>query len=236
MGRPETAVRATALFVGVAYGLALYWAGIRLEPDLRRILAYLPSLAILGLVAWDVQVWRWPLIHRITSRPRLDGLWRASLSPTAESHIPPGGNRGPISAYMAISQSYWRLGVRVITQESHSVTRSHFWSTEASYDLEWVTFVYENAPQQRVQERSKRHLGTCTLQPGSKVPVRMNAAYFTDRYTQGDIELELVGRDGSVAAFADAQRKEVELRRQSQKGAERKKKLRGILGLDTEKT
>jgi len=229
MARPDRAVRIVATLVCLTYSAALYWSGITIEPDLRRSLAYLPGLAVLLVLAWDVQVWRWPGVHRLTSRPRLDGLWSATIQPTAESHIPAGGNRGPIPAYLAVSQTYWRFSARLITKESQSSTRAHFWFPSSAHDIEWVSFIYDNSPRQAYQHRSARHLGTCTLRPGSRNPGSLSAAYFTDRYTQGDIELTLLGRDGSVAAFREAAEKEAELRDKSEKRQERYARLRAKL-------
>lgn len=229
MGRPDVAVRITAMFTSIAYGLALYWVGIRIDADVRRALAYLPILAVIGLIAWDLQVWRWPLLHRLTGRPRLDGLWRATLMPTKESHIPSGGNRGPIVAYLAISQTFWRFNATLITKESYSVTRTHYWMSELGHGLEWVSFIYDNSPQRQYQDRSTRHLGTCTLRPGARRPSLMSASYFTDRYTQGDIELELIGRDGAVASFIEAEAKAPELQQKAVKAADRKTLLLRII-------
>lgn len=229
MGRPDVSVRITAVFTSVAYGLALYWVGIRIDTDLRRALAYLPILAVMGLIAWDLQVWRWPLLHRLTGRPRLDGLWRANLMPTTESRIPPGGKQGPIVAYLAISQTFWRFSATLITKESYSVTRTHYWMDELGHGLEWVSFIYDNSPQRQHQNRSTRHLGTCTLRPGARKPTLMSASYFTDRYTQGDIELELVGRDCTVASFAEAEAKVLELQQEAITAASRKAALLKIV-------
>lgn len=231
MGRPDIAVRITAVFTSAAYGIALYWVGIRIDADIRRALAYLPILAVLGLVAWDLQVWHWPLLHRLTGRPRLDGLWRVTLLPTKESHIPPGGNRGPIVAYLAISQTFWRFNATLITKESYSVTRTHYWMGELGDALEWVSFIYDNSPQRQYQNRSTRHLGTCTLRPGARKPSLMSGAYFTDRYTQGDIELELIGRDSAVASFTESEAKVLELQQKAATADARKAALLKVVTL-----
>ena len=39
-----------------------------------------------------------PGVQRLSRRPFLNGIWSASLRPTPDSHIPQGGNRGPIVA------------------------------------------------------------------------------------------------------------------------------------------
>ncbi len=95
-----------------------------------------------------------------TSRTRIDGLWRVELVPTDESHIPAGGNRGPIPGFLVISQSYWSVYVRQFTVESASRSRAFFWEHPDGAEAETLTFVYENVPQQQYQHRSQRHLGT----------------------------------------------------------------------------
>lgn len=210
MRRPGQAVRITAVGVGLAYALVLYLVGIRLDSDLRRGLAYLPAVATLLLIAWDLWVWRWPLVWKSTPRPRLDGLWSVTLHPTEESHIPAGGNRGPISGYLVITQTYWTISLRLFTKESSSVSRSFFWDNSHGAVTESLTFVYDNTPMQREQNRSPRHLGTCALRPGNRRPTEIQGMYFTDRYTQGDMRLTFVVRNADAGSFDEAARKQSE--------------------------
>lgn len=207
MNRPGQIVRIIAVGVGLAYSLVLYLTGVRIDADVRRGLAYLPTLATFLLTAWDLWVWRWPLVWRAAARPRLDGLWAVTLHPTAESHIPKDGNRGPIPAYLVVKQTYWTIAVRLFTEESASVSRSFFWDGSHGTGTEWLTFVYENTPMQRHQNRSKRHLGTCSFRPGNRRPVEIEGTYFTDRYTQGDMSLTFVSRDTDAGSYDEATRK-----------------------------
>lgn len=207
MRRPGQIVRITAVGVGIAYGVVLYLAGVRLDPDIRRGLAYLPALATLVLIAWDLWIWRWPLAWRASPRPRLEGLWAVTLHPTAGSHIPEGGNRGPIPAFLVVTQTYWTIALRLFTAESSSVSRSFFWDGTHGTGTEWLTFVYDNTPMQRHQHRSTRHLGVCSLKPGNRQPTEIEGTYFTDRYTQGDMHLTLVSRDTNAGSFNEAARK-----------------------------
>lgn len=210
MKRPGQAVRITAVGVGLAYALVLHLVGIRLDSDIRRGLAYLPAVATLLLIAWDLWVWRWPLVWKSTPRPRLDGLWSVTLHPTDDSHIPAGGNRGPIPAYLVITQTYWTISLRLFTAESSSVSRSFFWDSSHGTGTEWLTFVYDNTPMQRQQHRSQRHLGTCSLRPGNRRATEVQGMYFTDRYTQGDMHLSFVDRDTDAGSFDEAARKHAE--------------------------
>jgi hypothetical protein len=207
MRRPSLLVRITAVGVGLVYAVVLYLVGIRIDQEIKQGLAYLPALATLLLIAWDLSVWRWPLIWRATSRPRLDGLWAVTLHPTEESHIPIGGNRGPIDAYMVVKQTYWTIAVRQFTAESSSVSRSFFWDASHGTGTDWLTFIYDNTPMQRHQHRSMRHLGACSLRPGNRQPTEIEGMYFTDRYTQGDMKMTLLDRDTNAGSYDEATRK-----------------------------
>lgn len=192
------------------YAVVLYLVGIRLDLGLRQALAYLPVLAALLLVVWDLWVWRWPLVWRSTSRPRVDGLWRVQLHPTDGSRIPPGGNRGPVDAYIVVRQTYWTIAVRQFTAESSSISRSYFWDAHGT-GTDWLTFIYDNTPAQRHQPRSQRHLGACSLYPGNRRPTEIEGMYFTDRYSKGDITMALVSRDTDAGSFVEAVRKQAEV-------------------------
>lgn len=83
MGRPTKLVRYAVVGVSLVYTAALYLAGLRLDTQFKQVLALLPLVAALDLTAWDL------FLDRLTRRPRLQGLWRGELHPTAaESCIP----------------------------------------------------------------------------------------------------------------------------------------------------
>jgi hypothetical protein len=205
MAKPTTAVRVTVIAVGIVYTLALKVSGVSLDSLARQVIAALPAVAAGALVVWDLWLWRMPVLQRLTGRPRIDGLWLATLEPTGESHIPKGGNRGPIPAYLAITQSYWSLAIRQYTRESTSDSRASFWERRSGASWETVAFVYDNTPMHRHQHRSGRHLGTCQLDPTEQAPIEMAGAYFTDRYTKGDMSLTLLDRTRGYASFAAAE-------------------------------
>jgi len=204
MSRPAQPVRYTVVGVSVVYAVVLQLAGLRLDTPLKQALTFLPAVAAGILVAWDLLLWRLPGFARLTKRPRLDGLWRVELHPTAESRIPPEGNHGPIAAYLVITQTSWSIAVRQYTGESTSDSRAHYWQRSPGAAVETLAFLYDNTPEQRHQDRSPRHLGTCLLDPASKAPREMAGWYFTDRYTKGDMTLELVDRSTGHPSFASA--------------------------------
>ncbi|WP_433612432.1 hypothetical protein [Prescottella agglutinans] len=192
------------LAVGIAYTGVLAISGISLDSTAKILVGWFPALAAAALLIWDLWGWRIPPLNRLTHRPRIDGLWEVSLTPTEESHIPAGGNRGPIPAYIVISQSYWSLHVRQMTFESGSDSKSFFWDRIPGSDVERLSFLYQNDPRPEHLPRSPRHLGSCSLNTARLVPTRIQGVYFTDRYTQGEMDLRLIDRTKGYTSFQEA--------------------------------
>ena len=184
--------------------MLLYLSNVQLDTGYKLLLGWLPAAAALVLTVWDLWAWRWPGINKLTHRPRIDGLWKAELQPTAESHIPPDGNRGPIPAFVIISQSFWSIHVRQITIESSSRSRSYFWEARGDADVERLNFLYENDPRPEHQDRSHRHLGSCTFDTTNLKPNQISGFYFTDRYTKGSMSLQLVDRTKGYGSYQEA--------------------------------
>lgn len=201
MRRPTTAIRTAAVAVGVLYAAALYLSGVHLGGLLRRALMYAPTVVSIGAVIWDLWLWRWPLVRRLVKRPHFGGLWAGTLKPTDESHIPEGGNSGPIPSFMVVNQSFWSVSVRQYTKESSSGSRSFFWRCVDDPTVEELTITYENAPRPQFQHRSTRHYGTSHLRGGGKEPTELTGEYFADRYSAGEITMVFVDRSTKSASF-----------------------------------
>jgi hypothetical protein len=204
MASPAAAVRLTATVVGTVYAVALYLSGIHIQAGAKEALSYLPTILTFLVALWDIWLWRLPLLQRLAKRPWIAGIWSASLTPTAQSHIPPGGNRGPIKAYVIISQTFWSTRIRQYTAESRSDSHASIWSDTASGSDRTLTYTYANRPRQELEDRSRPHLGTASLDIVGLRPSTMTGDYFTDRYTKGDMELHLIDRTTDYADFASA--------------------------------
>jgi hypothetical protein len=203
MRRPSTLVRLTALGISLIYAVVLYLNGVHLHRGVKEIVGYIPTLATLLLAVWDVWLWRLPGIQHISGRPWLGGVWSATLLPTAESHIPEGGNKGPIRAYIVIRQTYWSIAVRQYTAESRSDSRAAIWAKTGGGEL--LTYNYTNKPRRELEARSQPHLGTAALDVVGLRPNVLHGDYFTDRYTKGDMEVRLFDRSTGYGDFAAAQ-------------------------------
>lgn len=206
MARPAVAVRATAIVVGVTYAVALYASGIHLQDGAKKALSYLPTLLTLLVAAWDLWLWRLPGVQKLSRRPLLLGTWQAKLTPTDASHIPESGNRGPIEAYAVIHQTYWSVDVRQYTAESRSDSRASLWTNSPSQAVRTLIYTYANQPRRGLEQRSQSHLGTAALDIVGMKPTMISGDYFTDRYTKGDMRLELVDRTTGHPDFSAARR------------------------------
>lgn len=147
MTSPAQSIRWGAAAASTIYGVLLYVLGLRPDQELKYAFAYVPAALGYLILVFDKWARRWPGVHRITGHPRLDGTWRTTLTPNAESHIPTGGNRGPIRAYLTVEQSYWTLHATLRTAESSSrPSNATIQKTDGS-GISELRFLYENVPQ-----------------------------------------------------------------------------------------
>lgn len=200
----KTAVRVTAVVVGLIYAAALLVSGIKLDTWLKQLLGLLPTLAVALVITFDLRVWRLSFIHRFLSRPLLLGTWKVSLTPHTDSHIPDGGNWGPIDAYLIIEQTFWTLSATLHTAESTSRSRAARFVARSESKAQLLTFMYENVSRRDHRERSPRHIGACEISIESRDPDRLVGEYFTDRFTAGEMQIELYDRSTGHTNFAAA--------------------------------
>lgn len=213
--RPTALVRIVVLSVGLIYTVVLAGSGVSLDSPAKLIVGWFPAAASMVLLVWDLWGWRLPLLNRLTHRPRIDGLWEVTLTPTDESVIPEGGNRGPIPAYIVITQSYWSLHVRQMTAESASDSKTFFWERVPGDDIERLSFLYQNDPRPEHRSRSHRHSGSCSFNTARLVPRMISGIYFTDRYTQGEMDIRLVDRTKGYTSYQEASEHVARLRSDS---------------------
>lgn len=206
MARPAAAVRLTATVVGAAYAVALYISGVHIQAGAKQALSYLPTVLTFLVALWDVWLWRLPVLQSLAKRPWIAGIWSVTLTPTAASLIPEGGNRGPIKGYVIINQTFWSIGVRQYTAESRSDSRATVWSETTGGSERTLTHTYANRPRQELEHRSRPHLGAAALDVVGLRPSIITGDYFTDQYTKGDMILYLVDRSTGYADFASAEK------------------------------
>lgn len=206
-----TIVRWAASGVSALWAVALYVSGFHLATDLRHALAYLPSAAGLLVVGFDLWFWKAPLIRKVSGRPRIYGTWAATLQPSKDSHIPEGGNKGPITAAVVIEQTFFTTAIRQYTEESSS--KSDTSTITADRDArqgKTLYFTYSNIVTPEHAPRSPAHHGAALLDVVGDAPASLSGMYWTARLTTGSMSLTLVDRktdrpgDEAIAAVQPA--------------------------------
>lgn len=187
---PPNLVRIGAVGASLVWSAVLYLAGVELPTAAQHVVANLPTAAVVLVVAFDLWMWKWPGIRNFVGRPRIGGTWTTIITPRPDSHIPPGGNPGPIDAATVIEQTFWTLVVSVSTAESRSTSlAAHIERDGASRKRYQVTYTYRNTPKAAVRGRSPIHVGAVQLCVDGDEPAAMDGSYWTDRLTVGDMEL-----------------------------------------------
>lgn len=204
MGRPTALARTIALVISGIYSIVLFKLDFELPGWWRLVVSFLPTAVVLGVVAWDLWLWRLPGVQRFVRRPDLRGLWRVTLTPHPDSAIPDGGNRGPISAFIEVKQSFWTIYLRLYSEQSSSKTTATTWLPTYETSVDSLTFTYDNLPKISESHRSMRSTGACNLMPTTLKPREIEGSYFTDRFTKGDMVLSLVDRTSGYSSFPAA--------------------------------
>lgn len=200
------AVRTTALLVSLAYSVIVFLSGVQMPETARWTVSALPTVAVVGLVAWDLVLWRLPILQSLTRRPDLRGFWRVKLTPHCDSNIPPEGNRGPIDGFLEVRQSFWSIYVRMYTAESSSTSTASTWLPTFETEVDNLSYLYQNIPKVEVSDRSARSAGAASLEPASLNPTEVAGRYFSDRATRGDVFCTFLDRRVGHATFDAASR------------------------------
>ena len=178
------------MVVSLVWTAVLYASGIHLPTAGEQVLANVPTLLTLLGVAFDLWLWRIPLLGGVHRRPRIYGTWQTTITPHPDSHIDNEENRGPIEATVEIEQSFWSLTVTLKTAESESISRAESIAPDGgSKTRKVLTYVYTNTPQLAVRHRSPIHVGAANLTIEGVQPDALRGTYWTDRLTVGDLEL-----------------------------------------------
>jgi hypothetical protein len=183
-------IRSVAIAVGAVWTSVLYLSDIELSTAGQQVVGNLPTVLVILTVAFDLWLWRLPGIKRLHSRPRIDGNWATTISPHPASHIPTGGNAGPIAATTVIEQTFWTLTITMKDDESESISRAENITPDGgSRTRKVLTYTYTNTPKLAVRDRSPVHVGATMLTLEGPEPQTLTGVYWTSRLTMGDLAL-----------------------------------------------
>ncbi|MBI4305606.1 MAG: hypothetical protein HY678_04740 [Chloroflexi bacterium] len=176
------------LVAAVVWGGLLIVDGVVVSIEWLRHLPIVTGVLLLLLAAFDVLLWRVPVLHPwFVRRPVVHGTWRVSIRSTWTD--PNSGQQiAPIEGFMSIWQTFSRLSLRLMTDES----RSEFLGAEIlrSEDGTYrIVGVYRNEPRVSVRHRSPIHNGGLAMQVLGAPPSCLEGHYWTDRGSAGELVL-----------------------------------------------
>lgn len=191
----------------------IVWAAVLLMQGTQISIEHAAPFSIvvgfLGFVALAVEhvLWRQRWLHGwLFYRPDLRGTWLVELQSNYED--PTTGNRiSPIICYMGIAQTFSKLQLHLMTQESESWLIAHSVMKSPNEDGYRVCGVYSNKPSVHLRAfRSEIHMGAIVLDthgPQKLRPEALAGEYFTDRLTKGSLLLSK-RISAHTTRFADA--------------------------------
>lgn len=179
---------AILLFAAAIWGGLLLLEGVAITPAWLHPFSRVLGAVMILLGAFDLWLWRLPFLRGwLVKRPVLNGTWRAEVR-SNWIDTATGSKIGAKLGYMVIHQTFSRLMLSLITDES----RSELLGAEiarASDGTYRVFGVYRNEPRLSVRHRSEIHYGGLALQVAGSPPTRIEGHYWTDRATAGELTL-----------------------------------------------
>jgi hypothetical protein len=191
-------VSAILLVASVVWGAALMASGTPVGAAFFKPLSTVSGALVLALSAFDVWLWRVPALQGwFVRRPFLWGTWRAEfrsnwVDPTTGERIPPK------VGYMLVRQTYRKIRLRLMTDESTSELLVDDLVVDPDGTFR-VFAVYRNESKLEVRERSPIHYGALALTVQGSPVQALVGFYWTDRNTRGDIEIT-----GRVESYYDS--------------------------------
>jgi hypothetical protein len=195
--------RATQILVIVALTAALllgfqglneWWSDQ--QTSLIKWISTVASFISIVVIGGANLVWRtlWRGIPKLNHWifPDLNGVWEGTLQST---WIDPEINqpKGPIGATVTIRQTLFSTNIKLQTGESKSSSTRVLAEADRDADVYRFWYSYDNRANAQVAHRSPRHEGVAWLEVClDEDPDRLTGQYFTDRRTNGDLQLRRV--------------------------------------------
>lgn len=180
-----------AVAIGV-HALVLSRNGWVIPASFFAPLSVVVSALSLFLLVFDKWAWAWPLVRVFAKRPDLRGTWKADIRSTWQD--PDLGSSGkPIEAYLVIRQTASCVYVRLMTQESQSMSVAASLVLEAD-GVHVLSSIYRNESRLSKRTSSPIHHGGLILRLSGSPVKRMSGHYWTDRKSDGEIELKHITR------------------------------------------
>ena len=181
-------VQIVAAVVVAVFAVGIIVSGGKVNVQWLRFYSLAVFIAIILLTAWDRFLWHVGPVQRINAVPRdIRGTWRGTLT---SNWTAPGSHEpvAPKIAYLVVRQTSTTVAIILLTDESRSA--SSLARVFVSDNLATLDYMYLNRPEARVEPRSRMHHGSTSLDISGRPATRLKGRYWTDRQTQGELDLQ----------------------------------------------
>ena len=181
-----------AILIGITMGvwaLLLSGHGWIIPFSFFTPLSIVVSVISLLLLIFEEWAWAWPLVNSLAKRPDLRGTWKGELRSNWEKSEDRSKNN-PLEVYLVIHQTFMALHLRLLTAESQSITLAASVACESDGAFV-INGIYRNEPRLSVRAHSPIHHGGLALRLEGPPLVSMSGHYWTDRQSDGELDLRL---------------------------------------------
>jgi hypothetical protein len=195
-------VQVIAFIVVAVFAGGIWLTGGRVDAGWLRFFsaAVLVSTGVLWL--WDRVLWKIPVIQRIPPVPRnISGTWQGTLESSWDN---PATTEPAVTrlAYLVVRQTASSVSAIQLTAESKS--SSSVGAVSSGEGMRSLDYIYFNRPGIKVEQRSRMHHGSASLEITGRPATRLRGRYWTDRDTKGQLDFSNRKRR-AVDDFEEAQ-------------------------------
>lgn len=170
---------AAAVFVG-----GLWFGGVPPKAEWLRYFSIGVFTASALAWAWDRRLWRAKACQRLVPNPPVvRGTWKGVVRSNWD-HGDHGAS-SDIEAYLAVQQTSSHLSVRLLTEESESISLNASVSRDGG-----LNYLYRNEPRMEAPDGSHIHRGAVMLNLSGMPVSALRGRYWTDRDTKGSLTFD----------------------------------------------
>ena len=165
------------------FGL-LWVAGQPISLSGLGLFDWIPSVILLVVGLFDRFAWHWPVVKRLCRVLDARGTWRGELLSTWKGED--GKTLPPIKCFLVIRQTYFAIWVRLLSEQSASLTISAE-IARAPDGVTTLVAVYKNIPRMSLRATSPIHFGAFFVELQGDPVAGIVGHYWTDRLTGGEM-------------------------------------------------
>jgi hypothetical protein len=183
----RSVVQAIVAVVVAVFTVGLWTSGVPVEAAWLRFYSLAVTVAVAMVGLFDRFLWRMKVLQRFSFVPRdLRGTRKGTLT---SMRVDPGTGTAPPpkTAYLVVRQSFSSTAATLITDQA--VSRSLFGRLTRDEGSVTLDYMYLSSPKLSVQQYSRMHRGSASLNVAGRPATLLEGYYWTDRDSKGELAM-----------------------------------------------